>query len=49
MFYRVMIYEDFTDDPTDSTWYMQAFRKFKEENQELQYAASYFIPETLLK
>jgi len=44
VFYEVMVYEDFTDDPTDSNWYMRAFQKFKEEKEELQYAASYFIP-----
>jgi len=48
-FYQVMVYEDFTDDPTDSTWYMQAFEKFKEEKENIRYAASYFIPEAVLK
>ena len=47
-FYKVMIYEDFTDDPADPNWYMQAFQKFKEGREDLQYAASYFIPGRLL-
>jgi hypothetical protein len=48
-FYMVMIYEDFTDDPTDLNWYLQAFQKFKEERKDLQYATSYFIPGRLLQ
>jgi len=48
-FYQVKVYEDFTEDATDSNWYMQAFQKFKEEKEGLLYAASYCIPGTLLK
>jgi len=48
-FYQVMVYEDFTDDPTYSNWYMQTFQKFKEEKEDLLYAASFFIPGKPLK
>jgi hypothetical protein len=33
----------------DPNWYMTAFEKFKKRKEVLQYAASYYIPEKLLK
>ena len=47
-FYGIMVYEDFTHDPTDPNWYRKAFQKFKEQKEDLLYAASYFIPGKLL-
>ncbi len=48
-FYSVTIYEDETNDPTDSKWYRNAFENFRKEDEALQYAATYFIPDELLK
>ncbi len=36
------------NDPTDSDWYMKAFEDFKKDGENLQYAASYYVPEKLL-
>lgn len=48
-FYHVEVHEDYSKDPTDSNWYFNSFKRFKETGETLQYAASYFIPEELLK
>lgn len=48
-FYGVAVYEEFTNDPADPNWYTKAFERFKETKEELQYAASYYIPENLLE
>ncbi len=45
-FFGVSSFEDYTEDPTDSQWYKRAFREFLALEQELQYAASYYIPGT---
>ena len=47
-FYRVLTYEDFTGDPTDCNWYWKAFQALKDDGQELQYAASYHVPDEVL-
>jgi hypothetical protein len=47
-FYGVVTYEMVTDMPTDPDWYMHAFEDFRKEGVNLQYAASYFVPEMLL-
>lgn len=44
LFYNVLTYEDYSTEPTDPKWYKKAFEKFKKDEQQLQYAASYFIP-----
>lgn len=47
-FYGVVAYEEVTDDPKDASWYFDAFESFKESGVELQYSASYSVPEVLL-
>lgn len=47
-FFGVETYEDYADDPTDYNWYLKVFKHFKEADAELQYSASYYIPEHLL-
>ena len=44
-FYSVKIAEDYGAVPNDSKWYRKAFTEFKEDNENLLYAASYKIPE----
>lgn len=46
-YFDVLGYEDFTNDPTDSTWYFKAFESFKETQQNLQYAATYYFPKSI--
>ena len=48
-FYDVLVYENKTDDPRDSSWYKEAFEEFVKSNVGLQYNASFFVPEELLK
>ncbi|ALD22707.1 hypothetical protein AM218_09640 [Hymenobacter sp. DG25A] len=47
-YYCAVIYEEFTDDPKDPNWYIKVFEDFKKSGQELQYAASYFVPNEIL-
>lgn len=47
-FFDVLVYEDFANDPTDSTWYFKAFESFKATKQNLQFAATYYIPKSIL-
>jgi hypothetical protein len=47
-FYDVLTYEDFKSVPTDPKWYNQAFKKFRDENLNLLYAATYEIPNHLI-
>ena len=44
-FYDVKVAEDYGAVPKDSKWYRKAFTEFKEDNENLLYAASYKIPE----
>ena len=48
-FYDVMVFEDFNTTPNDSKWYRKAFKEFQKRGEELQYAASYDLPEKLLE
>jgi len=48
-FFDVLTYEDFNSAETDSTWYWKAFQKFIDTGEQLKYAASYEVPENLLK
>jgi hypothetical protein len=44
-FYDVKTYEEYATNPTDSKWYQQAFDDFKKRDSDLQYAATYSMPE----
>ena len=48
-YYGIKIAEDYYLDPSDPKWFRKAFEEFKEDDPDLQYAASYGIPERLLK
>ena len=50
-YYVVQTDERNTFDPTDSKWYMDCFEKFKKtrDSGPINYAASYYIPEKLMK
>jgi len=48
-FYDVVVYEMKTDNPRDSSWYKEAFEEFVKHREGLQYNASFFVPEELLK
>jgi hypothetical protein len=47
-FYGVETYEEYASDPTDSTWYLGSFDRFKKTGDTIQYAATYSIPDKLL-
>lgn len=47
-FYDVVTFEDFESDPFDAGWYHKAFDKFRKENADLLYAATYEVPDNLL-
>jgi len=38
-----------TEDPTDPNWYEEAFQDFKNSGKKLLYAATYYIPDELIK
>ena len=48
-FYDVKIVEDYSSDAIDPKWYKTAFTEFKQAKKGLMYAATYFVPEHLLK
>jgi hypothetical protein len=48
-FYDVVTYEALSNNPVDPTWYLKVFEDFKATGDTLQYAASYYVPEDLLK
>jgi hypothetical protein len=48
-YYGVETYEAFTTDSTDSTWYLGSFKRFKETGDTIQYAATYHVPDKLLR
>jgi hypothetical protein len=48
-FYDVMSNEEFNSIATDPKWYRGAFSEFKKQNKELLYAASYDVPEEMLR
>ncbi|MBC6988630.1 MULTISPECIES: hypothetical protein [Hymenobacter] len=47
-YYWAVTYEEVTNDPTDPSWYIKAFEDFKKDEEELQYAATYYIPDGIL-
>jgi hypothetical protein len=47
-FFDVAVYEDFTINPSNPNWYKKAFKGFVELNEDLQYAATYYVPKELL-
>lgn len=48
-YYNVETVEEYQTECTDSNWYLKSFYKFMESGEILQYAASYYIPESLLE
>lgn len=48
-FYEVHVHEQLNADPSDSNWYEEAFSDFKNTGDKLQFSASYYIPENLLR
>lgn len=46
-YYDCKVYESYTSDPTDATWYMTCFENFKKRGDNIVYAASYHIPKKL--
>jgi hypothetical protein len=48
-YYDCKIFENYTNDATDPQWYRKAFQDFLAEGNELQYSASYEVPEQYLQ
>lgn len=48
-FYDVMLPEEFNSIATDPKWYREAFSEFKKQNRELLYAATYAVPDEMMK
>ena len=48
-YYDCKIFENYTNDATDSHWYRKAFQEFITEGEALQYSASYVVSADLLK
>ena len=48
-YFGVAVYEEYGMSSTDPNWYMSAFEHFKNSGEELQYSASYDVPEQLLR
>jgi hypothetical protein len=48
-YFGVVIVEDSGMDPTNPKWYRAAFKQFRDMNEDLQYSATYFIPDSILK
>lgn len=48
-FYDVRVHEQSTEDPTDPSWYEEAFRDFKNSGDKLLYGATYHIPDKLIE
>ncbi len=47
-FYGVLTCEQYETEPNDKTWYKKAFEIYKEQSKELQYSATYMIPNELI-
>ena len=47
-YYCAVVYESVTNDPKDPNWYIKAFEDFKKDGEDLQYAASYHVPDEIL-
>lgn len=48
-YFSVLVCEDSGMDSLNPKWYWDAFKHFKDMNEDLQYSATYFIPDKLLK
>ena len=48
-FYGVIIHEQYETEPDDKSWYRDAFEFFRKQNKELQYSATFMIPNELLR
>ena len=48
-YFAVSTYEDYTSDASDPKWYRKAFKEFTDLSIDLQYAASYHVPDEELK
>ena len=44
-FYDVKTYKSYSDSPIDPKWYNKAFESFLSQGKDLQYAASYYVPQ----
>lgn len=44
-YFDIAVSQDYTIDPTDPTWYRQAFEEFVSKSEHLQYSASYHVPQ----
>ncbi len=47
-FFDVLTCEKYGGDHSNPAWYYQAFEEFKQQNMELQYSASYHVPDHYL-
>jgi hypothetical protein len=48
-YFDVSIYQEYSNDPSDPNWYKKAFNKFVKLDENLQYSATYHVPEELLR
>lgn len=48
-FFGVETYESVTDNPMDPNWYFKAFEDFKSYGENLLFAATYRVPDELMK
>ena len=47
-FYSVRVHEELNAEPNDPNWYREAFSEFKKSGENLQYSATYEIPNELI-
>jgi hypothetical protein len=47
-FFWVETYEEVTTDPKDSNWYFESFERFKNMDNNLQFSATYQVPDHVL-
>ncbi|WP_105072071.1 hypothetical protein [Nonlabens arenilitoris] len=47
-FYNVRVHEQLNAEPNDPKWYREAFSEFKKRGKNLQYSATYEIPNELI-
>lgn len=43
-YYDVYIHEDYSEDPTDPSWYKKAMNEFVAKGENLLYSATFFVP-----
>ena len=48
-YFDTKVFEEYTTVSTDADWYNKAFIEFIKTGEKLQYSASYYVPEELLK